>query len=455
MTASATNPSLWTRELHKAGARVWLLPLAAVAIAVPLWLIDWRMLAQPAGVQGLLRALGILTGVAGTALWVMSLALMLRFPALDQRFGGLDRQYFAHHVTGTLAYLMLLAHPLLLVAAGWAAAPAAGAALATPWMQPFSVIAGWLALVGLMAMMFATFFSGLPYMRWKQLHAASGIAYVLALVHVAALLPAAGEGRTGTIVLMAAMVAGLAAIAVRRQLDRSALASHLFRVARVERVSPASVEVTLAPQAAEAPLAPFTYAPGQFVFVNFDTGPGYAGCREYHPFTISSAPGAQQFRVIIKALGDCTARMQHLAAGISARVQGPYGGLFLDADFTRPQLWLGGGIGVTPFLSMAAALPASAAGVDFYYLARNAAETPGLDALRAEAARKPNLRVFALLSNEDTQAVRAAVEASSAPLAAREVYLCGPPGMLQESLAWLAAAGVPEARIHAERFDFR
>lgn len=232
---------------------------------MPLWLIDWPALAQPAGAQGLLRALGILAGVAGTALWVMSLALMLRFPALDRRFGGLDRQYFAHHLTGTLAYLMLLA--------------------------------------------------------------------------------------------------------VRRQLDRGALAARRFRIEHVERVSPTTVEVTLAPQASQAPFAPFTYAPGQFVFVAFDSGPGYAGCREYHPFTISSAPGAPRFRLFIKALGDCTARIQQLAVGINARVQSPYGGLFLDADFTRPQLWLGGGIGVTPFLSMAAALPASAAGVDFYYLA--------------------------------------------------------------------------------------
>ncbi|MEQ1772527.1 MAG: ferric reductase-like transmembrane domain-containing protein [Burkholderiales bacterium] len=446
------NTSLWTRELRKTGAAAWLPAFVAVAIAIPLWLIDWPVLAQPAGLQGLLRGLGILTGVAGAALWVVSLVLMLRFPAFDRRFGGIERQYFAHHLTGTLAYLMLLAHPVLLVAAAWVATPAAAAALATPWAQPVSIVAGWLALIGLMVMMFATFFSGLPYARWKRLHATSGIAYVFAIAHVAGLLPASGEGRAGAIVLIAAMVAGFAAIAVRRMLDRGTLAARRFRVERVERLSPATIEVTFSPQAAEAPLA---YAPGQFVFVAFDAGPRYAGCREYHPFTISSAPGARQFRMLIKALGDCTARMQHLAEGVIARVQGPYGGLFRDADFTRPQLWIGGGIGITPFLSMAAALPADAASVDLYCLARNAAEAPRLDALRNASATKPNLRVFALVANEDQQIVRAAVEASSAPLAKREVYLCGPPGMLQESLAWLAAAGVAPSRIHIERFDFR
>jgi predicted ferric reductase len=443
---------LWSRELHVAGMRAWLPAAAALAIALPLWLADWPALSQPAGVRGLLRALGILAGVAGTALWVTSLALMLRFPVLDRRLGGLERQYFAHHLTGTLAYLMLLAHPLLLVAAASIAAPAAAAVLAAPWGQPLAVLAGWIALAGLMLMMVATFFSSLPYARWKQLHAASGVAYLFAFAHVAGLLPAAGEGRGGTVLLLAAMGAGLAAIGVRRLLDRGALGAQRFRVECVERASPSTVEVTLAPLPGAAPLA---FAPGQFVFVAFDRGPRYAGCHEYHPFTISSAPSTAQFRVMVKALGDCTTRMQHLQAGVVARVQGPYGALFRATDFTRRQLWLGGGIGITPFLPMAAALPADAAGVDLYYLARDAGEALGLDALRAAAAKNPRLRVFALLANESPQAVRAAVQASSAPLAAREVYLCGPPGMLQAALAWLADAGVPPARIHAERFDFR
>jgi len=462
--SSAPAPSLWTRDLRAAGLRAWLPSLAAVAVALACWLIDWPALAQPAGAQGLLRAMGILTGVAGTALWVASLVLMLRFPALDRRFGGLDRQYFAHHIAGTLAYLMLLAHPVLLVAAAWVASPQAAAALATPWAHGPAVIAGWVALVGLMLMMFATFFSGLAYARWKRLHAASGIAYVFALAHVAELLPAWGEGRLGAIVLIVAMAGGFVAIAVRRQLDRSALEARHFRVERVERASPSSIEVTLGPLAAEAPLA---FEAGQFVFVAFDEGAGYEGCREYHPFTISSAPGlapgsspgSLQFRLLIKALGPCTTRMQQLGPGAIARVQGPYGGMFRDADFTRPQLWIGGGIGITPFLAMAAALPADAAPVDLYYLARDPAEAPGLDALRAEAAKRGNLRVFALVANEGPAAVRAAVlDMGASPGGvgiARAVYLCGPLGMLQETLAWLAAEGVPDANIHAERFDFR
>lgn len=454
MTPGRAQPAvdLWSRELRHAGVVAGFPAAVAVVVALLVWIVDQPRLLTPAGLPEGLRGLGVLSGAAGAALWVTSLVLMVRFPAFDRYFGGLERLYFTHHVTGTLAYLMLLAHPMLLVAAALVVDPAAAAAMASPWRQPVSIILGWIGLMGLMAMLFATFFSRLPYTLWKQIHAASGVAYIGALAHVAWLIPEPGAGRGAAIALLIAMTAGLVVLAVRYGLDRGSLQARRFRVEMAKRVSPTTLEVTLAPLPTEQSL---TYVPGQFVFVAFDSGPGYAGCREYHPFTISSAPGAGDFRLMVKALGDCTTRMQQLEAGSLARVQGPYGGLFREADFTRPHLWLGGGIGITPFLAMAAALPAHAASVDLFYMARDTTEAFGLQTLRAYAAKKPNLRVFALLSNETPQQVQAAVETVSAPLAAREVYVCGPPGMLAATLAWLSQAGVPETQIHAERFDFR
>lgn len=447
-------PDLWARELRKAGSRAALPAVFTLLVVSPLWVVDWPALAQADGPQGTMRALGILAGAIGTGLWVTSLLLMLRFPAVDRRFGGLEQQYFSHHLTGTLAYLLLLAHPVLLAGAAWMASPAAGAAAAAPWRQPFSVVAGWLALVGLMIMMFATFFTNLPYQRWKQWHAASGIAYLFALLHVVAFVPPAGEGRYGAVFLVALMVAGLLALALRHRLDRGALAARRYEVNHAARVSPTTVEVTLAPCAGVAPLA---FAPGQFAYIAFDAGTNYGGCREYHPFTISSAPGGPGITVLVKALGDCTTRMQGLTRGTRARVQGPYGGVFRMANFARRHVWLGGGIGVTPFLAMAEVLPVTATGVDFYYLARDAADAPGLAGLQAMAARSHNhsLRVFAFVANEAPQAVYEAMQAHSAPLAECEVYVCGPPGMLQQWLPLLAHAGVPESQIHTERFDFR
>ena len=58
---------------------------------------------------------------------------------------------------------MLLAHSVFLVAIAWTASLTAAGALAVPSGQTLSIVAGWLELAGLMAMMFATFFTGLLY----------------------------------------------------------------------------------------------------------------------------------------------------------------------------------------------------------------------------------------------------------------------------------------------------
>ncbi|WZB73187.1 FAD-binding oxidoreductase [Achromobacter xylosoxidans] len=86
---------------------------------------------------------------------------------------------------------------------------------------------------------------------------------------------------------------------------------------------------------------------GQFAFVRFDRREGA------HPYTIASAPrpdGAIRFE--IKALGDYTSRLPGaLRVGQPVEVEGPYGCFQLDADAGAPQVWVAGGIGVTPFLA--------------------------------------------------------------------------------------------------------
>ena len=70
-----------------------------------------------------------------------------------------------------------------------------------------------------------------------------------------------------------------------------------------------------------------------------------------HPYTIASAPrpdGAIRFE--IKALGDYTSRLPARCAGQPVEVEGP-GCFQLDADAGAPQVWVAGGIGVTPFLA--------------------------------------------------------------------------------------------------------
>ncbi|EEN7827159.1 iron reductase, partial [Salmonella enterica] len=91
---------------------------------------------------------------------------------------------------------------------------------------------------------------------------------------------------------------------------------------------------------------PLHYRSGQFAFVRFGNNP------EQHPYTIASSPvNPLKLRFVIKALGDDTRHLvETLTPGVKAEVEGPYGCFDFECGLER-QIWVAGGIGITPFLS--------------------------------------------------------------------------------------------------------
>ena len=85
------------------------------------------------------------------------------------------------------------------------------------------------------------------------------------------------------------------------------------------------------------PAEPIAATAGQFVLVAFFAGPTFRGCGEFHPFTVSSIGADREIRVGVKALGDCTRRIQSIEPGVLARVHGAFG-TFLAKRPAAPQL---------------------------------------------------------------------------------------------------------------------
>lgn len=414
------------------------------------WLAVWALASIPAaawlagGIDGppgnVFQLAGVAAGILGTTWFAAALCLMVRFQPLERAFGGLDQLYFAHHVTGALAYLLLLAHPLLLAFEQ--------PDLLVPAPQDVAMLAGWGALLILMAMMVTMFLVSMRYVRWKRLHAASVLAYALGAVHVFYLLPEGAGVRSGPVLLVAWLVLGAAAAAYRYLLDNTRVASRRFEVSEVRRLDARTVEVGLTPLG-----APIAFRAGQFVLAAFYDGNGYQGCREYHPFTISSAP-ADGIRMIIKGLGDCTSQLQRIRKGVAAAIQGPFGAFFETADAGRPQVWIAGGIGITPFLAQAAARHAGAPPADLHYSTRGEDDAICLPELHALEAGQQGLRVFHVQAQHDAIPTWDSIRTHSAPLKDKAFYLCGPPAFVAAIHARLIAASVPASRIHSERFDF-
>ncbi|ABD08984.1 Oxidoreductase FAD/NAD(P)-binding [Rhodopseudomonas palustris HaA2] len=411
----------------------WSIPL--LTLSVPLGFVAW---AFPTGLAPL-RAAGIVTGWLGCGLLLVSLLLMLREPRLAYWLGGLERMYRWHHVTGVVAYVALLLHPLALAAGNLAASPRLAWQTLSPATESWQVWSGWLGLLLLMVGLATTFTPSIRYGLWRWLHALLGIGVVIGLVHLILL------GIDEPVLPILAAAAGILGWRLLR--GDLGLAARPYIVAAVRKLTPQSVEIELRPLA-----DPVTVTAGQFVLVAFGNGPLYRGCGEFHPFTISAIDRDGALRLAVKALGDCTRRMLSIEPGVAARVIGGFGGLLGDAG-ASPQLWIAGGIGVTPFVALLNEGRLRQP-VRLLYLYRREADATYLPELRAIAASDPQLKLQAVATGDDLPDLDRLLPATS-ELSGVECYLCGPAGLVAALQRALGARGVAAQHIHFENFEFR
>ncbi|MDY6948303.1 MAG: oxidoreductase, partial [Pseudomonadota bacterium] len=248
-----------------------------------------------------------------------------------------------------------------------------------------------------------------------------------------------------TSLLLVAVPSGLALGWRVLRADRG-VGARPYEVESVTRIAAKTTEVILRPLA-----TPLTIAPGQFVMAAFFQGAHYRGCGEFHPYTVCDSRNGSLV-LAIKALGDCTTRIQALEPGVAVRVQGPYGQFLADAARTA-SLWIAGGIGVTPFVARLRAGDLSTP-TEFIYTYRRPDAAPYMAELQEHAVHQPLLRLRALEVQEDPRPVFALFD-DIQDLSSRQVYLSGPPLFVRAVADELHDRGVARSKIHLEEFEFR
>ena len=395
-----------------------------------------------------LRSLGRLAGITGLAWLLLAMFLSIRLPGLDRPLGGLIRIWHIHHWLGAASFLLLLLHPLLLALAATPAGPAAILSTLAPPFAHWPLWAGWLALLLMMAFLAPTFsFFGEPdYQRWKALHLLSGLAGLSGLVHAIALTRTLTEAQAfwlwGGLGVLAA-----AAITWRKVLS-PVFARRPYQITRVAARARGVVEISLASKGKK-----LDHLPGQFVYVT-PQDPGLrAGRCEEHPYTISSAPHEEELRIAVKNLGDASGALLDVAVGSTALVEGPYG-QFLPAASQAPTLWIGGGIGLTPFVSAARALAERSRQVNtqLVYCANDRSRAYFLDELNTISERVPGFTVHTHYFAKEGALTKSYLQAQVPDFTNRQVFICGPLPLINLSRQLLLAAGLPRSRITSEEF---
>ncbi len=228
------------------------------------------------------------------------------------------------------------------------------------------------------------------------------------------------------------------------------------------------------------PLPPFK--PGQFLTFALDVTAGGAGDAAStravtRCYSLSDRPEPAHYRVTVKRVPapadhpefDPGLSSNHfhdqVQVGAILRVKAPAGHFFIDPDPGVPAVLIGGGIGITPVMSMLrwciAEQPQRV--IHFYYGLRNSGEHAFKQQLEAMAASHPALRLNVVYSRPGESDLlgrdyqhRGHVDLEllrrTLPHGRHQFYVCGPPAMMQALVPALAGWGVPAADIRYEAF---
>lgn len=366
-----------------------------------------------------------------------NLVLSTRAPVLERGLKGLDKLFVTHRTIGLTVGVLVITHYFIVPKSlGWVP----------------SKLIGYPMIAALLVMIFVASAPRFPwaklvplrYQDWKLLHRLNGL-FVVAIVWHSLYAPA----YVHRVALLAGYVYTIAALGLLAWLYREFVFARVgpfraFTVGATRKLGEHVLEVTLEPEAA----GPFARKAGQFAFASFAAGPS----REQHPFTISSGPASDP-RFSVLASGDFTDALQGgLPAGSAVRIEGPYGAFTVDRGGPS-QVWLAGGIGITPFLAMAADLGPDTR-VLLVWSVRTRGEAVYDGDLAALAARKPNLEYRLHVTSESGHLALATLR-PEAGIAEDSVFLCGPLPMRVEFLRQLKSLGVPRCRIFFEEFRLR
>jgi predicted ferric reductase len=393
-------------------------------------------------------------GFAGVVMMGLQFLLTARFRRAAAPF-GIDIIYYFHRMLAYAILAIVLAHPVVLIAIN----PALSSYL-NPLTAPWEMAAGTASLALLLVLVGASVFRkqlGIPYERWRLTHLLAGVAAIaLAFAHM---MPIAHY--TGVPVVRRLWIAiglSLAAVVVWVRIIRPwNVRRKPYRVSEVHKDLGDTWILALEPDGHRG----FRFQPGQFAWLTLRGSPF---AMEEHPFSFVSSPSADgRLEFAIKELGDFTRTIGQVEPGEVGYVDGPYGSFSVDRCPDAPgYVFMGGGIGVAPVLSMLRALAERGdARPHIVFTAHSEWDRIPLRDEMERLKERLNLEVVHVLEEppegwkgERGWIIPEILDRHLPPNRSDLVYfVCGPVPMLRAMEGFLGELGIPTTKVHSELFD--
>ena len=436
--------------------------LVVLLLLTALWLAADTLLPEPFTYFSFRTVFMQYSGVIGIGLMSVAMLLALRPKWPEPYLGGLDKMYRLHKWLGITALVIAVIHwwwgkgTKWMVGWGWlekpVRKPVAGETLGNieGWLRSqrgFAESVGEWAFYAAVVLIVLALVKRFPYHWFVKTHKWIAVAY-LALAYHSAVLTKVEYWTQPVGWLMAALLLGGTV---------TALLTLTGRIGTGRKVTGTIAGLIDYPALRVLETAVVLedgwrgHAAGQFAFITSDRSEGA------HPYTIASAwnPADRRLVFITKALGDHTSRLrERLKIGMPVTVEGPYG-CFNFEDAQPRQIWVGAGIGITPFiarLKQRAATP-DAKTIDLFHPTAEF-DQAAIDRLTADA-EAASVRLHLLVDSKDGRLNGERIRAVIPEWQSASIWFCGPPGFGQALREDFLAHGLPPERFHQELFQMR
>lgn len=435
---------------------------ALLLILTAVWLLADSLLPEPFTYFSFRHVFVQYSGVI--AIGVMSIAMMLalRPKWLEPHLDGLDKMYRLHKWLGITALVASVIHWWMaqgtkwMVGWGWLAKPERGPRGQETLgfieglfrsQRGFAESVGEWAFYAAAALIVLALIKRFPYHLFIKTHQLISIAYLVLAYHALILIEfdywLQPVGWLMALLLAGGSVAAVVALTGRIGRDRKVTGA-IDGLIYFDALRTLEISVQLK-------RGWHGHRAGQFAFVTSNPKEGA------HPYTIASAWDRDDGHIVFitKALGDHTRRLRNtLKTGMPVTVEGPYGCF----DFNDPQarqIWVGAGIGITPFIARLkelAKIPGDKP-IDLFHATADYDQS-AMDKLTADA-EAAGVKLHVLVSGRDgrldcNRICRAVPEWQSA-----SVWFCGPSGFGSSLRKDFLAQGLSAKHYHQELFQMR
>ena len=315
---------------------------AAIIILLISPIIIWLSY-QPTSIQNPIIALAKFNAFLAISTLSINFFLSTKLKFFDNMFNGLDRMYRVHKIIGRTSLLFIILHPLFLTISKY---------------QNLNIILTYIIPIGSLEVAFGvisvyiflfllslTVAIKLPYHWWHNSHKFLGVVLLLAGFH--AVFAGSDISSYPLLRFWIIFLITLGIVSWLSMLFFYKIFGPKFTVV-IEQVNHLKdvTEIIF-----KKPIG-FDYQPGQYLYIRF---PRFEGLKELFPFSISSDPSQKQIRISVKQSGDFTSnKIPQLKRGDNAIIMGPYGTFGESClQHDKDMIWIAGGIGITPFLSLA------------------------------------------------------------------------------------------------------